>query len=108
MHKLQSLFYLETVLHISGVTIAYLQEHKTTVTTASGNRYTVLLSAAVTFQSPFYIKDYLNFSSVPLLPHAQRVCDIWPGVFFITPIKKFSTDINIVGISMEININSYY
>ena len=40
-------FYLTTALHVSGVTITYLQEHKTTVTTASGNRYTVLLSAAI-------------------------------------------------------------
>jgi len=46
MHMLQSLFYLTTALHVSGVTITHLQEHKTTVTTASGNRYTVLLSAA--------------------------------------------------------------
>jgi len=37
---------LTTALHVSGVTINHLQEHKTTVTTASGNRYTVLLSAA--------------------------------------------------------------
>jgi len=43
----QSLFYLTTALHISGVNITHLQEYKTTVTTASGNRYTVLLSAAV-------------------------------------------------------------
>jgi hypothetical protein len=28
-------------------TITHLQEHKTTVTTASGNRYTVLLSVAI-------------------------------------------------------------
>jgi hypothetical protein len=42
MHTLQSLFYLTTALHVSGVTITHLQEHKTTVTTASGNRYTVL------------------------------------------------------------------
>jgi len=47
MHKSQSLFNLTTALHVSGVTITHLQEHKTTVTTASGNRYTVLLSAAV-------------------------------------------------------------
>jgi hypothetical protein len=47
MHKSQSLFYLTTALHVSGVNIAHLQEHKTTVTTASGNRYTVLLSAAI-------------------------------------------------------------
>jgi hypothetical protein len=31
----------------SGVTITNRQEHKTTVTTASGIRYTVLLSAAI-------------------------------------------------------------
>ena len=47
MHMLQSLFYLTTALHVSGITITHLQEHKTTVTTASGNRYTILLSAAI-------------------------------------------------------------
>jgi hypothetical protein len=45
---LQGLFYLMIALHVSGITISHLQEHKTTVTTtASGNRYTVLLSAAI-------------------------------------------------------------
>jgi len=39
---LQSLFYLTTALHVSGITSTHLQEHKTTVTTASGNRYTVI------------------------------------------------------------------
>ena len=47
MHKTQNLFNLKTVLHVSGVTITHLQEHKTTVTTTSGNRYTVLLSAVI-------------------------------------------------------------
>jgi hypothetical protein len=47
MHMLQSLFYLTTALHVFGVTITHLREHKTIVTTASGNRYTVLLSAAI-------------------------------------------------------------
>ena len=47
MHTSQSLFYLTTALYVSGVTITHLQEHKTTVTTESGNRYTVLLSAAI-------------------------------------------------------------
>ena len=42
MHMLQSLFYLTIALHVSGITITHLQEHKTTVTTASGNRYTVM------------------------------------------------------------------
>jgi hypothetical protein len=44
---LQSLFYLTTALDVSGITITHLQEHRTTVTTASGNRCTVLLSAAI-------------------------------------------------------------
>jgi hypothetical protein len=47
MYKLQSLFNLTVALHVSGVTITHLQEHKTTVTTASGNRSTLLLSAAI-------------------------------------------------------------
>ena len=42
-----TVFYLTTALHVSGVTITHLQEHKITVTTASGNRCTVLLSAAI-------------------------------------------------------------
>ena len=50
MHKPQNLFYLTTALHVSGVTITHIQEHKSTVTTASGNRYTVLLSAASEIQ----------------------------------------------------------
>ena len=49
MHNSQSLFLSEncSALRVSGFTITHLQEHKTTVTTASGNRYTVLLSAAI-------------------------------------------------------------
>jgi hypothetical protein len=47
MHKLQSFFNLKTTLHASAITITHLQGHKTTVTTASGNRYTVLFSAAI-------------------------------------------------------------
>jgi hypothetical protein len=39
---LQSLFYLTIALHVLGIIITHLQEHKTTVTTASGNRYTVI------------------------------------------------------------------
>jgi hypothetical protein len=39
---LQSLFYLTTAVHVSGIIITHLQEHKTTVTTASGNRYSVI------------------------------------------------------------------
>ena len=42
MHTSQSLFCMITALHVSGFTITHLQEHKTTVTTASGNHYTVI------------------------------------------------------------------
>jgi hypothetical protein len=42
MYKSQSLFNLTTAVHVSGVTITHLQEHKTTVTIESGNRYTVI------------------------------------------------------------------
>ena len=44
---LQSLFYLTTAPYVSGIIITHLQEHKTTVTTASGNHYTILLSVAI-------------------------------------------------------------
>jgi len=47
MHKSQSLFNLIIVLHVSSITIAHLQEHKTTASAASSNHYTVLLSAAI-------------------------------------------------------------
>ena len=47
MHMLQNLFYLTTALHVSGVTITHLQEHKATITKATGNHYTVMLSAAI-------------------------------------------------------------
>jgi hypothetical protein len=39
---LQCLFYLTIALHVSGIIITHLEEHKTTVTTAPGNRYTVI------------------------------------------------------------------
>jgi hypothetical protein len=42
MHMLQSLFYLTIAQYVLGIIITHLQEHKTTVNTASGNRYTVI------------------------------------------------------------------
>jgi hypothetical protein len=41
------LFNLTTALHVSDVTIAHLQEHKTTVSTASGIRRAVTCKAVV-------------------------------------------------------------
>ena len=42
MHKSHNLFNLTAPLHVSGVTITHLQEHKTNASTASGNCYTVI------------------------------------------------------------------
>ena len=64
----QSLFYLTTALHVSGVTITHLQEHKTTVTTASGNRYTVLLSAAGLSVMWVAYATHSTLKPVPTLP----------------------------------------
>jgi hypothetical protein len=47
MHIIQSLFYLSIALHVSGIIVTHLLEHKTTVTTTTYNRYTVLLSVAI-------------------------------------------------------------
>jgi hypothetical protein len=58
MQMLQSLFYLTSVLHVSDVTITQLQEHKTIVTTASGNRYTVIDS--VKFADKEYLESRLK------------------------------------------------
>jgi hypothetical protein len=44
---LESLFYLTIAVDVLGIIITHLQEHKTTVITASGSRYTVLLSGAI-------------------------------------------------------------
>ena len=45
-------FYLMIALHVSGIIITHLQQHKTTVTTASGNRYTII-------DRIFTVKEYL-------------------------------------------------
>jgi hypothetical protein len=68
---LQGLFYLTTALHGLGVTITHLQEHKTTVTTASGNRYTVLLSVAIVEELELYA-THNTLKSVPTLPRQQQ------------------------------------
>ena len=55
---LQTLFYLTIALHVSGITITYLQEHKTTLTTASGNRYTVIDRVKFLLLNSAYRLDY--------------------------------------------------
>jgi hypothetical protein len=61
----QNLFYLTIAVHVSGVIITHLQEHKTTVTAASGNRHVEQLSDkinSVTCAScwDFYIRILLR------------------------------------------------
>jgi hypothetical protein len=56
-HVTEFIFCLRNALHVSGFIITHLQEHKTTVTTASGNRYTVLLSAAIVKELELILAD---------------------------------------------------
>jgi hypothetical protein len=72
MHKSQSLFYLTTALHVSGVTTTHLQEHNTTVTTASGNCYTVLLSAAIVQDLSVLWVAYATHSTLKPVPTLPR------------------------------------
>ena len=60
MHRSQSLFYLTNFLHVSGDTITQLQEHKTTVTTASGNSY-VCIFCCTRFSAPLLYSSLLLF-----------------------------------------------
>jgi hypothetical protein len=62
MHMLQSLFYLTIALHVSGIIITNLQENKTIVTTASGNRYTVIDRVKFLLLKSTYRLDW-NYSS---------------------------------------------
>jgi hypothetical protein len=70
MQNSQILFYLTNALHVSDVTITHPQEHKTTVTTASGNQYTLLLSAAIVLWVAYATHDFLK--PVPTLPRWQQ------------------------------------
>jgi hypothetical protein len=58
MHKSQSSLNLIIALHVSGITITHLQEHKTTASTASGNHYTVIDRVKFTASSWNYIPEY--------------------------------------------------
>ena len=76
MHLLQNLFYLTIALHVSDIIITHLQEHKTTVTTAPGNRYTVLLSVVIVEELELILvccgwrgnATHNTLKSVPTLP----------------------------------------
>jgi hypothetical protein len=42
-------------LHVLGIIITHFQQHKTTVTTASGNHYIILLSVAIMEEADWFI-----------------------------------------------------
>jgi hypothetical protein len=63
MHKSQSLFNLIVALHISGITITHLQDHKTTASTASGNHYTVTDRVKFIDKQYIYIREYTLFNN---------------------------------------------
>jgi hypothetical protein len=63
MHMLQSLFYLAIALHVSGIIITHLQEHKTTVTATYGNRYTVIDRVKSLLLNSTYRLDWSSNSS---------------------------------------------
>jgi hypothetical protein len=72
---LQSLFYLTTAPQVSDITIAQLQEHKTTVTTASGNRYTVFSR----YTNKIQLCNRIHYSKVDPFPTqpGQRPVTTW-------------------------------
>jgi hypothetical protein len=93
MHKSQSLFYLTTALHVSGVTITHLQEHKIPVTAASCNRYTVLLSAAIVEE--LNIKHGITFYKVtPRIRKGTNLSD--ESVPLITFLYEYKAHTNYV------------
>jgi Ca2+/H+ antiporter len=77
MHKSQSLFYLTTALLVSGVTITHLQEHNTIVTTASGNRYTALLSAAIVEALELIIITMHGHMNINFFYYMLYVINLW-------------------------------
>jgi len=74
MHMLQSLFYLTIALHVSGIIITHLQERKTTVTTASVNRYTVIDRVKFLLLTLRLLMSYIYMEHLFLmfLDHTQR------------------------------------
>jgi hypothetical protein len=79
---LHSLFYLTIALHVSGIIITHIQEHKTTVTTGSGNRYTLLLSVAIVEEL-----ELISVYSVCVTPHTNRNHSLAELIF---PLYPFS------------------
>jgi hypothetical protein len=64
MQMWQSLFYLTIALHVSGIIITHLQEHETTVTIASGNRYTVTDRVKILLLNCTYRLEFTNILKI--------------------------------------------
>ena len=70
MHMLQSLFYLTIALHVSGIIITHLQEHKTAVTVFLISNFRRVLHVVYFLlgnspASEFYMPTFRNTLSVP-------------------------------------------
>jgi hypothetical protein len=83
-------FYLTIALHVSGI-ITHLQEHKTTVTTSSGNRYAVLLSVTIVeeleliwvccgWRTPTHTLKLSVFWARPIQSTTPNSTSWWPGL----------------------------
>ena len=75
-HMSQSLFNLTTALHVLDIIIAHIQEHKTTVTTASVNCYTVIDSLNLTLSIAV---NRLRWSRGSMLAFGTQVRGFKPG-----------------------------
>jgi len=64
---LRILFYLTIVLHVSGTIVTHLQEHKTTVTAASGIRYIVIDKVKFLLLNSTYRLEYTLSTTIVIL-----------------------------------------
>jgi len=88
MHKSQRLFYLTTALHVSGVTITHLQEHKTTVTTASGNSYVCIFCCTRLLRLFYTVPFFLLFAGLHSAEAVAFLGRIYSQHAFITRESK--------------------
>ena len=70
VRHVRTYIHVRTYVHVSGFTITHFQGHKTTVTTASGNHYTVLLLCFHDSKGQQYgvmVTSYCSYSCFVLL-----------------------------------------
>ena len=108
MHILHSLFYLTTALHVSDVTITHLQEHNTTVTTTSGNSYTVIDKVKFTDKEYRQIRLKLHLLLNNVYSAENAICSLFYRTYCIfrriiiindncncNPVYRYSLSVNL-------------